>query len=282
MKLSLVAASSLALFAVACGSTTSSDPAPAPPPPAETPAATPAAPVRTLVDATVQPTSPVNLLVDPGFSLVGQQQSYSGFLAFTESDSQPFDLETTLDSRSPAGFAGGVALVKPSGATDTKSDAVVILASVMGGQGPFKGQVWFSKSDSKGKPATLATDGSAVTASLTEESPDGKGYDFAPVPDATKTVGGRTWVLYRVDVTSPLPYGGFLVLRTGTKGGQVHIAAPEITSSEVVAGAAVRSLPLGASRSRALTSYERAAIKRFKSIKPSLVPAAPKATARHL
>ncbi len=276
MKLSLIAVSALSLLAFACGTSTNDAPAPAPVTPAETPTETPK-PVRTLVEATVQPTSPVNLLVDPGFSLVGQGSSYTGWLAFEESSSVPFDLETTLDSRSPAGFAGGVALVRPSGATDTSSEGIVILASVPGGQGPFRAQVWFSKSDSKGRPATLATDGSAVSAAITEESPEGKAYDFSAVPDATRTVAGRTWVLYRADVTNPLPYGGFLVLHTGTKGGQVQIAAPEITSGEVVVGAAVRSLVSGA-RARGLTSFEKKAIQRFRSIKPLLVPAAPKPT----
>lgn len=277
MKLSLNPAlsvlSSLTALLVGCGST-SSDPAPAPTPvvPAETPAE-PAAKPRTLVEATVQPTSPVNLLTDPGFALVAAGASYSTFLAFEEASSAPFDIETTLDSRSPAGFAGGTALIRPAGATDTKSDAIILLTSVLGGQGPFRAQVWFSKSDAKGKPATLATDGSAVAASLTEESPEGKAYDLAPVPEATRTVSGRTWVLYRAEITSPLTFGGFFVIRTGEKGGQVQIAAPEVTTAEIVVGAAVRARAGAPARARATTSWERSAIRRFRAIKPVLTPA---------
>lgn len=278
MKLSLaplvsVLSLSLSASVVGCGSS-SSDPAPAPV--AEVPTETPVEPApkpRTLIEATVQPTSPVNLLADPGFALVAAGASYTSFLAFEEATSSPFDIETTLDSRSPAGFAGGTALVRPSGATDTKSDAVILLTSILGGQGPFRAQVWFSKSDAKGKPATLATDGSAVSASLTEESPEGKGYDLAPVPEATRTVSGRTWVLYRAEIASPLPYGGFMVIRTGDKGGQVQIAAPEVTTAEIVAGAAVRARSATPARARGTTSWERAAIRRFRSIKPVLTPA---------
>jgi hypothetical protein len=272
MKLSLTL--NLALVAlVGCGSSTEQPPAPAPieAPPADAPAP---AKVRTLLDGTVQPTSPVNLLADPGFALVGQGANYTSFLAFEEESSSPYDLETGVESRAPSGFGGSVALVRTSGATDTSSSAVVMLASVPGGQGPFRAQIWFSKSDARGRPTALVTDGSAAAASVTEESPDGKAYDLSPVPEAARVVSGRTWVLYRAEIPGALPYGGFLVVRTGSAGGQVQIAAPEVTSAEIVVGAPILAARTSApARSRALTAYERAALRRFRGIRPRLVPA---------
>lgn len=268
MKLSLaplpVLAAALAL--AGCGSSSSSDTAPAPAP-TQTPAEeTPAPRVRTLVEGTVMPASPVNLLADPGFALVGQGANYTSFLGFDEETSQPFDLEATLDSRAPSGFGGNVGRVRGGGST-------ILLASLPGGQGPFTAQVWFSRLDAKGRPADLPTDGSVVAASVTEESPEGKAYDLAVVPDATRTVAGRTWVLHRATIAGPLPFGGFFVLRVVSKDGEVQISAPQVTSAEIVAGAPIQSATRAGVRGRALASYERDGLRKFRSMKPRLVPA---------
>lgn len=275
MKLSLVRLlPALALASAACSSSEETSVTPPAQPAAEAPVETPAPNVRKLVEGTAQPTSPVNLLTDPGFALVSQGASYVGFLAFDASSSSSYELETTVDSRSPAGFSGAVAIV-------STTEPVIVLARVPGGQGPFRAQIWLSKSDARGK-ASPASEPVAVTASLTEESPDGNAFDLKPVPEATRTAAGRTWVLHRAEVTKPMPYGGFLVLQTE---GPTQLAAPEVTSAEIVVGAAVRSRPLASAPGRALRAHERKAIQRFRGIKPMLVPAtspalrAPKAAA---
>lgn len=275
MKLSLIAAASLACLAAACGS--SSEDAPRAPAPAESPqpeAPAPAPPPRQLVEGAALPTSPVNLLTDPGFSLVGQQAGFGSFLAFYDGSFARYELETTLDSRSPAGFGGAVALVRPARATDRKSDPVMLLTSFPGGKGPFRARVWVSKSDVKGAPVDLPTDGSAVTVSVTDGSPEGEAFDLKPVEGGTRAVGGRTWVLLGADVTKELKHGGFFVLRTGAKGGHIHIAAPEVTTDEIRLGQSTQSRgSLFVVKARRMSASERAAVARYKSLPPRLVPA---------
>lgn len=281
MKLSLIAAAAFASLAFGCGTTDDAPAAHVPqsaePPPVEEP--TDVAPPRQLIEGRQLTTSPANLLIDPGFGLAGQQQGYGSFLAFYESSYEPFELDTKLDSRSPAGFGGGVAIVKPGGATDKKSEPVMLLTSFLGGAGPFHAQVWVSKSDVKGAGVDLPTDGSAVTASVADGDPErGDSFDLKPVAGATRQTAGRTWILLKADIMQPLAHGGFFIIRTGTKGGQIHIAAPEVTTEQIVVGQAVRSRgAIAATRGRMKTSIERAAIRKYASIPPRLVPASPKA-----
>jgi hypothetical protein len=280
MKLSLIFAASLATFAlVGCG--TSDEPAPNNQPPAtEEPSApeTPSAPGRQLIEGKQLPTSPVNLIADPGFGLAGQQGGYGSFLAFYEGGYDQFELETTIDSRSPAGFGGAVGLVRPAGATDKKSEPVILLTSFLGGAGPFHAQIWVSKSDVKGKPVDLPTDGSAIKISVADGDPDvGESYDLKPVEGANRSIGGRTWVLHKADITKPLTSGGFFMIRTGEKGGHIHLAAPEVATDQLVVGQAVmRSSTTFAAAGRVKTNAERIAIKKYRAVPPRLTPAAPK------
>jgi hypothetical protein len=277
MKLSLIFAASIATFAVACG-TADENQGRQPPvtesPPAEQPPAN--APGRQLIEGKQLPTSPVNLIADPGFGLSGQGGGYGSFLSFYEGGYDQFELDTPIDSRSPAGFGGAVAVVRPAGATDKKSEPVVLLTSFLGGAGPFHAQIWISKSDVKGKPVDLPTDGSAVKISIADGDPDlGESYDLKPALDANRTVGGRTWVLYKADIAQPLASGGFLTLRTGEKGGHIHIAAPEVTTDGLVVGQAVMRSSAFAAVARTKAPYERTAIKRYRAVPPKLGPAAP-------
>jgi len=280
MKLSLITAAAVAAltFAAGCG-VSEADKNPEAPPPAEpTPPEPP--PGRKLVDGTVMSTSPVNLLADPGFSLVGRQQpGYGSFIALYEGSSREFELAATLDSRSPAGFGGAVALVRPDKATDKKSQAVVLLTSFIGGKGPFHAKIWASKSDVAGNPVDIPTDDSAVKVSVMDgppEAPDA--FDLAVDPSATRTVDGRTWILLRGDIAKPLANGGFFLVRTGTKGGHIHLAAPEVTSDELVIGQAVKSRSsLKLAEARTKSGAERRVIAAYRSMPPRLVPAAPKA-----
>lgn len=285
MKLSLIAAASLAALsslAVAC-STTSDDPVLRKPPAATTPPAeAPVATPRKLVDGTALSTTPVNLIADPGFGLTGDEAGgYGSFLAFYEDGggSGQFELAATLDSRSPAGFGGNVGLVKPEGASDTASAPVLVLAAFPGGAGPFRAQVWVSHSDVAGKPTeAVAVDDTGVRASVAEETPEGDAIDLSLVEGSTRTVGGRTWVLLRGEIQKPLTYGGFFIVRTGTGGGQFQVAAPEVVAQPLVDGLPTtksRSVS-AASKARSKTTFERAAIQKYKSRPPRLAPGAKK------
>jgi hypothetical protein len=276
MKLSLITVSVVTLSVLsACGDDEASKlhgaPAPVetalPPPAPSTPKA------RTLVAGRALSTSAVNLIADPGFGLAGQQAGFGSFLAFDEASFTQLDLTTTLESRSPAGFGGAIALVKPDGATNKTSEPVMLLTSFQGGTGPFHANVWVSKSTVGGTPVALTIDTKGVRASITDETPDGEAFDLVPVPSATREVGGRTWTLLRADITKPLTYGGFFVLHTGTGGGQYHVAAPEIVAQPLVDGLGQTRSARAAIRARAKTSTERAAIVRYRSKLPQLVPA---------
>ena len=279
MKLSLVAASAIACLALACGTNDDGNvpklPQSSDPIPTEEPA--PAPPPRQLVEGRQLAGSPVNLLTDPGFGLAGQQIGFGSFLAFYDGTFEQFELGTTLDSRSPAGFGGAVGLIKAAGATDKKSDPVLLLTSFLGGQGPFHAQVWVSKSDVKGNPVDLPTDGSAVKVSIADGDPDtGETFDLKPVDGASRSAGGRTWVLLRADITKPLVHGGFFILRTGSKGGQVHIAAPEVTTDQIAVGqpVMVRGAPFAVA-GRPHSASERIAIRKYRALPPRLTPASP-------
>jgi hypothetical protein len=276
MKLSLVAVTSLALLA-ACGTSEDTDirnRAPSSPPTATPAEATPVAPPpRKMITGNALPTSPVNLIADPGFGLAGQQGGFGSFLAFDEASFAQLDLATHLDSRSPAGFAGSVAVVKPDGATDKQSAPVLLLTSFQGGAGPFHAQVWVSKSTVAGAPAELSIDAKGLTASITDETPDGEAFDMKPIEGATRIAGGRTWTLLRADITKPLTYGGFFVVHTGTGGGHFQIAAPEVIAQPLVDGLASTRSSSSTWRGRAKTATERSAILRYKSKPPQLVPA---------
>jgi hypothetical protein len=277
MKLSLIVASSLAALVIGCGNTDEEPKTDKPADPAPTTEPAPTAPPRKLVDGKALPTSPVNLLADPAFALVGQQAGYGSFLSFYENGFRQFEMEKAFDSRSPVGFAGNIGLIKPAGATDKSSDPVLLLTSFLGGQGPFHAQIWVSKSNAAGEPVDFPTDGSAVKVSVTDGDPDrGEAFDLKPVENVIKKAGARTWVLLRADVTKPLTKGGFFVVRTGSKGGHIQLAGPEVTTDQIKIGQAVMSHASAyVAAPRALTQSERTAIVKYRSLPPKLVPATP-------
>jgi hypothetical protein len=281
MKLSLISAAAvaaIAALAVACddsaGANDSVAKNPAAEPPA-TPAATPAAQPRQLVAMPALATSPQNLLLDPGFGLVSQQASFGSFLALVDGTFDQVDLVTTTDSRSPAGFGGSVALAMSSGATNTKSDPLMVLTSFPGGAGPFDATIWVSKSDIHGAPVDVPTDKKQIRASVMDGTPDGTAYDLEVVDGATRVVGGRTWVQLHATITAPLAYGGFFVVRTGDGGGQFHLAAPELLAKDVTGGLSTRSLT-SRFAPRPRTAAERTAIAKYRAVPPRLVPATAK------
>lgn len=251
------------------------------PPTAKAAAVTP----RRLVEGTSLPTSPVNLIADPGFFLVGQETSYGSFLAFFASSFSPFSPRLALASAAPSGFGGAVLHVEPPRATDTKSDAIILLTSFPGGNGPFVAELWASKSDAKGEPTPMPPNGSAFLATIADGSPEAAGYDLVADPEGTRTVGSRTWVRFRGTVTAPLTDGAFFVVTTGRDGGHVQFSAPSVTSAEVTPGGAVqqaRGLSSATLARRALRGLEREAIAKYRRLPPRLAPAPNAVSARRL
>lgn len=276
MKLSLLFASMSVVAIVACDDGDElrkpSGQAPSEPGAAEAPPPAPAP--RTLVTGNALPTSPVNLIADPSFGTLGGQAGFGAFLAFDEATFSEVEVKTAIDSRSPAGFAGAVAVIAADGATSTQSDPVLFLTSFQGGGGPFHAKVWVSRSTLSGKPLPVTLGNKGIRATITDSALEGgEAFDLAPVEGSERIAGGRTWVLLRGEVTKPIEYGGFFVVRTGTGGGQFHVASPEIVAQPLVDGLAATRASRPALRARVPSAGERAAILRYKSAPPRLVPA---------
>jgi hypothetical protein len=244
----------------------------------QTPAEVPPAPApkRTLVTGDQLPTSPVNLLIDPGFGLVGEQAGFGAFLAFLDETFEPVDLTTRFDSRSPARFGGSVGVIMAAGATDKKSDAVIVITTFPGGAGPYHASVWVSKSTISGKPTAFTPDAKSIQASVTDGTLDGTAYDLAPAPEAPRVAGDRTWIELRAEVDAPLVYGGYFVLRTGEGGGKWLVAAPEVVAQPLVDALGTRSRAARAAVGRPRTPSESKAVAKYRSIEPVLIPAIPK------
>jgi hypothetical protein len=274
----LVALAALATFGVVgCGESDAPAPARTAAPDDSVAPTAPEAPAkrRTLVTGNALPTSPVNLIADPGFYLLGYEQGFGSFITFYN-DGDFAEVTSSADSRSPAGFGGRVANLKDAFATDAKSRAMTMLASFAGGPGPFRAQVWVSKSDSKGTAVAAPTDKAAIQISIAGGAPGAsQAYDLAVDPAATRTVGDRTWLLYRADIGEPITPGGFFMVEAGEGGGQWHIAAPELVATPLLAGQPTRALSnRWQARARALSRPERDAARRYAAIPPRLVPAA--------
>jgi hypothetical protein len=226
---------------------------------------------RTLVEGRQLPSSPVNLLLDPGFALVGTSPGYGLWL---DERFEQTGLSVTSDSRSPAGFGGGVAVFQADGATNTESIELVFVAPFPGGEGPFHAEVWVSRSDVSGKPVSFTPDKKSILVSLTDGSLVGEAIDLKPIDGTTHTIGGRTWVLLGVDAKS-LTYGGYMIIKTGTKGGRWHLAAPQVVAQPLVQGLPTQSLDLSKTVTRPITAKERQTIDAYRRLQPKLVPAAP-------
>lgn len=268
MKFSFFVATALALPVIGCSTT--DDPAPAGTA-TETPAPTATAEPRQFIESA--PTligTPTNLIIDPGFLLVGGEVQFGGFV--TVSGVSTVTLSSVFDSRSPAGFAGNTLVVKSEGATDKRSDELLTLTSFQGGEGPFNAKVWVSKSNVAGKPVDTNFDAKGITVSVTDGTVDGEAFDLKPVDGGARIINGRTWTLLQGRIERALPYGGYFVVSTGDGGGQFLVAAPEIIAEPLAATVPARSLSV--TRARAMNARERAAITRYKRMPPRLVPAA--------
>jgi hypothetical protein len=222
---------------------------------------------RKLVVSNLMATNPGNLLLDPGFSqLSSQEASYGSFLSYYQDDNSTYTPDTVLDSRSPAGFSGNVAVLHAANATDKSSRGIGMLASVIGGTGPYHVSIWASRSNAAGAPVDLTLPDKNLTISLAT-NPDPVGgstntvYPLVGNPVPLKASNGRSWTHFTVDVSDPLPAGVFLLIGTGTKGGQYQLAAPEVTSlaltQQISTELPVRTTP------RPQTESEAALLRRY-------------------
>ena len=246
-------------------------------PPAEAGLDAPIPPVspakRKFVEGKQFATSPTNLVADPGFRFAGPAWTtpfdftaeYENFEKLPED--VYVDVKVRVDSRSPAGFNAYVATLVPAGAPLPSSPPVFFWAPVPGGQGPFQAQVWVSKSDGAGKPLPESTDAWGITAAIaTESAVQGKAFDFKVDPASTRAIGGRTWMALRAKITEPLPYGGFFVVHSETRGGNTEIAAPELLATPLAAAMPTMSMKSeAATHARALRESELKALQRFRT-----------------
>jgi hypothetical protein len=277
--LAIVAAAPALFSLVACGSDSStSGSAPSATTSATATASatgtsTTAAVTRKLVAGPLLPSSPGNLLLDPSFGLLSSQDAaYGTFQGTYSDDGSQFIPQTTLDSRSPAGFSGNVAVLLTAMATDTKSRNFTLLTSVLGGTGSYHASIWVSKSNVAGQPIDFSPADKQISVELTTDVDSGpagasaKVYPLVADPTPQVASNGRSWTHYQVDVTDPLPNGAFMLIGVGNKGGAFQLAAPEVTSSALEKQ--LSNMSLVKTQSRAMTDEERAAIRRYKATPP--------------
>lgn len=239
-----------------------------------TPAPVPT-PKRTLLTGGLTPTRAQNLLLDPGFWLTEQGQTGAGtFLAFYASSSSRLDVKVSTYSDSPAGFGGGVALLKDPKATDEKSRAIQLIASFTGGKGPFEASVWVSSVDAAGTPRPFPEDGGGFEATVLDAQQRSSAV-LQRDPEKTLIVGKRTWVQFRGTLKKDLVGGGLMVIETGAKGGGFEAAAPEIIALPTLAATSSTSLARRAPEVtwRAVRADERAPLAAYAAIPRRYVPA---------
>jgi len=221
---------------------------------------------RTLVEGNLLPTGTTNMLLDPGFSLLGSQ-SQGQFFAFTANGST-VTLTSRFDSSSPVGVRGGALYLADPAATDTSSKSITLLSSFVGGKASFSSRVWISHSNANGDPAPFPDDEEAI--SVTIASGDvSDGFPIKRTSTKPYVANGRTWVQFGGRVENDIK-GGFFLVTTGTSGGTWLLAAPEVLStSSLPEGNSLRS-STPTIRSRRLTESERSAIQRYASFPPQL------------
>lgn len=217
---------------------------------------------RTLVTGALLPTSAGNMLIDPGFSLIGSQSSQGQFIAFTGNGST-LDLAVRFDSASPVGARGSSLVLKDPAATDTSSKAVTLLSSFVGGAPPLSTRVWLSYSTAAGDPLPFPEDPSAISVTISSGKLEG-GYELQKSSAKPRVIEGRTWVTFEGSVATEV-LGGFFLITTGTSGGSWLVAAPEIKAAD---GNSVRSDRAALVR-RPLRSQERDSVTRYMAIPPN-------------
>ncbi|MBK6460620.1 MAG: hypothetical protein IPF92_06385 [Myxococcales bacterium] len=232
------------------------------------------APKRTLVTGTLTPTRAQNLLLDPGFWLTAEGEQGSGtFIAFYAASSTRLELSVSTRSDSPAGFGGGVVLLKDPKATDDKSRSIQLIAGFTGGKGPFDVSVWVSSIDAAGAPRPFPEDGGGFEATVADAQQRSSAI-LKQDPEKTLTLGKRTWVQFRGQLTKDMVGGGLISIETGTKGGGFEAASPEIVALPTLTTASTsRSRRAPEVTWRPMRADERATFAAYAAIPRQYVPA---------
>lgn len=251
---SLVLLSLFSLSAIGCGSSQEPQQPDNTLVPDATPAPTPE-PKRTLVQRTLLPGAPQNLLLDITF----RDSGWGHFTSLFDGGASQPQVGSRTFGLSPAGVSAPIAIFKDPSGDDAKSKGMSSIASFLGGKGPFVARVWISRSNAAGEPIILDADPAVFRCAITTGGlPEGKAYDLARKDE--KVVGARTWVLFEGRVDDDLPGTAFFNLKFGRKGGGFMVQAPEVVPLKLLPeGPTTMSSPFIV-KSRALLPEEHEAI----------------------
>jgi len=210
-------------------------------------------PKRTLIERSLLPGAPQNMLLDVTF----RDQGWGHFTSFVSGGMSQPTIVSRISSLSPAGVTAPVA------AFDAKTKGVTSIASFLGGPGPFVARVWISASNATNDPILLEADNAVFRCAITTGGlPEGKAYDLARKDEMI--VGARTWVLFEGRVDEGLPGTAFFNLKFGKTGGGFLVQAPEVVPQKLLpAGDSTKSFSLP-NKARALLPEEWEAIAFYK------------------
>jgi hypothetical protein len=183
---------------------------------------------RQLVQRTLMPTSPLNLLRDP---FVGDQGStgYGQFRAFFVNGSS-LPLTRTFRSVSPVGGAVAVEELRALPPDAGTSTTIRVMSSFLGGLGNYQGSIWVSAGDVTAAPVPFAQTGAAIAVKLIDNDGTTQSTLTAGAP---RQFGTREWVQFTSPNPIPMPHGGWLMLTLTDFSLTLQLAAPEVTSSAV-------------------------------------------------
>ena len=219
----------------------------------------PAGPKRTLVTGNLLVGTPVNLVQDPGFSLLDPNGGSGGFYAYSGLSSTPLTITSLRDSRSPAGLRGSVAVLTAPNATDDNSESIELITWMTGGPGAFHAEVWVSRSTLAGTPASF--EASRITAAVIDQTGNAARL-VAVEADARSSVDGRRWLPFRADLSGGFDTGGYFSITFGTDGGSWLVAAPSVVAQPLADALGTRSLA-----TRPQTALEQSAVAKMRALR---------------
>jgi hypothetical protein len=180
---------------------------------------------RTLVQRTLMPTSPQNLLRDP--LIGGEQRQFGQFRAFFLGGSS-LPLTRTFRSVSPVGGAASIEELRDLPTHGGNSKSIRVTSIFAGGAGNCEGKIWLSAGDAGGTPVPFSRASPNLIVVLIDH--DGTTQSML-VAGAPQQFGDREWVLYQTQGAVPMPRGGSLMLTLTDFALTLQLAAPEVTSS---------------------------------------------------
>ncbi len=201
-----------------------------------------------------------NLVLDPSFE---DGSPGIGRWIVSSTATEPPALLPMITSNAPNGVSLRVVSVSDIPASGTANPrAFSVMAQLPGGTGPFVAQVWISTE----KPVDLATLTPLVRVSISPASSTSptSGSELPLDPTATRVIDGRTWLLYRGEITGPFQVGAWFSIRMRGSRNKWWLHAPEFVPKALLAEAQTKSLHLA--RPHALDADELSAIARYRRI----------------